>query len=122
MSNPSKAFKHALLTERVASRFEKVSARAKQFIGNVGRTSYAIKIEGIDPSFLKRPFGRQLDDFDKIKEWKKSSKSTHVRAKGKATLAAVKRWVKDTRPKEFYAKWTADSSDWKNDSVEIFYK
>jgi hypothetical protein len=68
------------------------------------------------------PFGRQLGDLRKVQEWKKSAKSTHVGSKGKATLPAVRKWVKEVKPSEFYAKWKMDSPNYKDDSVEIFYK
>jgi hypothetical protein len=85
--------------------------------------SYAVNIPILDSNdFVNMPFGRQLDDARKVQEWKKTAKSTHVGSKGKATLPAVRKWVKENKPTEFYAKWKMDSSNYKDDSVEIFYK
>ena len=58
----------------------------------------------------------------KLKEFKTNSKSTRVDAKGKATMTAVKEWVKENKPSEFFASWQKDSSSYKDDSVEIFFK
>ena len=58
----------------------------------------------------------------KLKEFKTNSKSIRVDAKGKATMTAVKEWVKENKPSEFFASWEKDSSSYKDDSVEIFFK
>ena len=97
--------------------------KRKPAFGTSDGFSYAVNIPTLDSNeFLKMPFGRQLDDSRKVGEWKKTSKSTHVGAKGKGTLPSVKKWVKENKPSEFYAKWKMDSSSYKDDSVEIFYK
>lgn len=93
-----------------------------KFIGKIKKDSFAIKIDGVDSLFPLMPFGRQINDIQKIKKWKETAKKDYVDAKGKATLQAVKNWVKDNNPSEFYAKWESDSSSYKDDSVEIFYK
>ncbi len=58
----------------------------------------------------------------KLKEFKTNSKSTRIDAKGKATMTVVKEWVKENKPSEFFASWEKDSSSYKDDSVEIFFK
>ncbi len=100
------------------------SARGrKPAFGHNDGFSYAVQIDNLDSNeFFKAPFGRQLSDLRKVQEWKKTAKSTHVGAKGKNTLTAVRKWAKETKPSEFYAKWKKDSSSWKDDSVEVFYK
>jgi len=95
----------------------------KPAFGTSDGFSYAVNIPTLDSNeFLKMPFGRQLDDSRKVGEWKKTAKKAYVGAKGKGTLPSVKKWVKENKPSEFYAKWKMDSSSWKDDSVEIFYK
>jgi hypothetical protein len=85
--------------------------------------SYAVNIPLLDNNdFINMPFGRQIDDAKKVMEWKKDAKKGYVSAKGKATLPAVKKWIKENNPSEFYAKWPMDSGSYKDDSVEIFYK
>jgi hypothetical protein len=37
-------------------------------------------------------------------------------------MAVVKDWIKTNKPKEFYAVWKMDTSHFKDDVVEIFYK
>ena len=36
-------------------------------------------------------------------------------------MTAVKEWVKENKPSEFYALWEKESSFYKDDSVEIFF-
>jgi hypothetical protein len=117
--NPVESFEHALLAERVVAR---VAAAAKAFIGEVGRTGYAIKIEGIDPSFLHQPLGRQMDEWKKIKEWQAGAKKDWIVAKprkGQKRISETKRWVKSVNPSEFFCKWDTSVDD---DTVEIYYK
>ena len=82
----------------------------------------AVQINGIENDFRSKPFGQQIDSMKKLKEFKTNSKSTRVDAKGKATMTAVKAWVKENKPSEFYASWEKDSTYYKDDSVEIFFK
>lgn len=106
-----------------------VKAKAKSKAGSpvfrkLPDFSYAVKIEGIDNDFFTRPFGHQRDAILHIREWQKTADVNYVDAKGKATLQAVRNWVKMFKPSEFYAKWTSDSRVRmsKSDSVKIFYK
>lgn len=111
-------FESALLVERVATRF----AASKVFIGEVGRTLYAIKIEGVDSSFVQQPLGRQLDDLKKIKEWQAGAKKDWISTKprkGQKPMAELKRWMKSVNPSEVYAKWDLSVDD---DTRQIFYK
>jgi hypothetical protein len=94
---------------------------ATSFIGQQGDFSYAIKIDGVDPHFLSQPFGRQEESWVAIRTFRVSAKKYYVNAKGKSTIAAVKRWVKEEKPSQFFAKWRSDSSNWKDDSVEVYY-
>ena len=101
-----------VLTEKKAS---------KVVFGNDGKFNYAVRVDGVNGEFFKQPFGRQLDDMKKIKEFMGSAKRTHVDCKGVATLASVKKFVKTFKPEQLFAKWTKDSRDYKTDSVEMFY-
>ena len=97
--------------------------KRKPAFGTSDGSSYAVQINNLDSNdFPSQPFGRQMDDMKKVREWQKTAKKGYAGAKGKATLPAVKKWVKENQPSEFYAKWKADSGSWKDDSVEIFYK
>ena len=92
------------------------------FFGSDSEFSYAVKINGIDNKFPTMSFGRALPYIRQAKEFEKSAKSDEVNAKGKSTLAAVKSWVKDNKPSEFFAKWRKDSKFYKDDGVTIYYK
>ena len=95
----------------------------KPAFGNSEGKSYAVQINSLDSNeFFKQPFGRRLSDLRKAVAFSKEAKSAHVGAKGESTMKAVKKWVKDMKPSEFYASWQSDSSYYKDDSVQIFYK
>lgn len=94
----------------------------KEGFGADSKFSYAVEVSGVSKDFFKQPFGRQMDDMKKLKEFMSSAKKTHVGAKGKSTMAAVKKWVKEAKPSQYYAKWQSDSANYKDDSVEVYYK
>jgi len=97
----------------------------KPAFGEAEGKSYAVQINSLDTNeFFKQSFGRSMGDWRKAQQFvaDPSTKKDYVDAKGKPTMASVKKWVKDMNPSEFYAKWQKDSSSWKDDSVEIFYK
>lgn len=98
------------------------SGGPKGYIGDMGKQSYAVKIDGVDPAFLGKSMGQQTDDLAKIKAFKETAKKTHVDAKGKSSLAAVKAWVKMRQPDQYYAAWQTDSDNYKDDSVEVWFK
>lgn len=100
-----------------------LSEDTKAAFGTAGKMSYAIKLNSIDDNeFMKKSFAQQVPSIRAAREFMASAKKDYVDAKGKATLAAVKAWVKENKPSEFYSLWQMDSSFYKNDVVEIFYK
>lgn len=95
----------------------------KAKFGNNCGHNYAVKINNLESNeFFRLPFGRQLPDLRKVEAFCKECKTTHVGAKGKATMSAVRKWIKEWSPTEFYAQWRKDSSDYKDDSVKLFFK
>lgn len=95
----------------------------KPAFGHTKDFNYAVNIASLDRNdFFYQNFGHQLSDLRRIEEWKKTAKKDWVDAKGIPTMKAVRAWVKENKPIEFYAKWTPDSSHNKDDSVEIYYK
>jgi len=97
--------------------------KRKTSFGSVGGFNYAVSIDSLDSNeFYKKIFGQQLSDLRRVQDFCKEAKSDHVGSKGKATMASVKRWVKEVKPSEFYARWQKDSANYKDDCVEIFYK
>jgi hypothetical protein len=103
------------------------ASRIPSFVGEIsnagfvggGTTLYAIKIEGVDPTFLDRPFGRQAEEWQKIREWQKHAKHDWFTAKprkGQNAKTELKRWIKAVNPKEFFAKLNPG-----DDSHQIFY-
>ena len=95
--------------------------KAKPVFGSNDGNNYAVNVDGVDNGFFKQSFGRQIDDIRRINAWKDTAKKGHVDAKGKPTKTAVRRWVNEVKPREFYAQWKSDSASWKDDSVEIYY-
>ena len=111
------------LVEKEAEELNEAKVEKPYFgLNDTKKKNYAVQINGIENDFPSKPFGQQIDAMKKIKEFKTNAKSTRVDAKGKATMAAVKEWVKENKPSEFFASWEKDSSSYKDDSVEIFFK
>lgn len=99
------------------------SLNSKPSFGTNGQRSYAVKINDLDTNeFYTQSFGRSLSDVKKVDEFKKNSKKDWIGAKGKSTMPAVKAWIKLNNPSEFYCSWKSDSSFYKDDSVEIYYR
>lgn len=97
--------------------------KPKPFFGTNDGMNYAVNLDGAvgGNNFPDRGFGGVVDNRNIIKDFKDKAKKGYVGAKGKGTLPSVKKWVKENNPSQFYASWKADSSSWKDDSVEIFY-
>ena len=94
---------------------------AGKFGHNDGFT-WAVRVDGIDNEFFKQAFGRRLDDQKKAKAFAETAKKHWVGAKGRSTLAAVKAWVREEKPKQFYAMWKSDGPMWKDDSICVAYE
>jgi hypothetical protein len=99
----------------------KVKSQAAKFGTNDG-FSWAVKLDCVDNEFFKQVFGRRMDDMKKAKAFAESAKKYWVGAKGRSTLAAVKQWAKEEKPKQFFAMWKSDSDNWKDDSVCVAYE
>ena len=117
-------FREWLREEEARELNEANSKQQKPYFGlnDTKKKNYAVQINGIENDFPSKPFGQQIDSMKKLKEFKQSAKSTRVDAKGKATMTAIKEWVKENKPNEFFASWEKDTSSYKDDSVEIFFK
>jgi hypothetical protein len=89
---------------------------------NCNNINCLIKIKNIPKDFNSLPFGRQIEYNSIFSAWKKEAESTHVGCKHKASLSAVRRFLKEVKPKEYYARWQKDTNYSKADSVEVFYK
>lgn len=100
-----------------------LEATDKPFIGKSDKMNFAVKLKGFDNQSLKGgSFGDQVRMNKFLKTFKQGAKEAYIPAKGKATLASVKAWVKENNPTEFFAKWKPDSSSFKDDTVKILYK
>jgi hypothetical protein len=98
-------------------RHESLPAKAKKIVGENGGFLYAIQIDGLDPIYLQKGFGRQ-----EIAEWKKGAKSDWISTKprkGQKPATELRRWLAAVNPSEFWAKWDLRVDD---DTREIFYK
>jgi hypothetical protein len=93
----------------------------KPHFGSAEKFNYAYSVDGVQDGFETQIFGRQLDSLRKVREFTNNAKKYDVNAKGINTMTAVKNWVKEFKPKEFYARWQKDSSNYKDDSVEVYY-
>ena len=87
-------------------------------IQNDGRNNIAVCIDGL--SFADARKGTRGAMMN-INDFKKKAKVAWADAKGKPTIPAVKKEIKALGAKNFYAKWQADSSSYKDDSVQIWF-
>ena len=87
-----------------------------------GKRCFAVCLDTLQSeSFFQQSWGRQLEDWKRIREFQLTAKTAWVGAKGTPTLTAVKRWIKENKPSQFFADWQADSGDYKDDSVQIWF-
>ena len=87
-------------------------------IQNDGRNNIAVCIDGL--TFADARKGTRAAMMN-ITDFKKKAKVAYADAKGKPTLPSVKKEIKALGAKNFYAKWQADSSSYKDDSVQIWF-
>ena len=87
-----------------------------------GTYYYAVKINEVPSDYWRKPFGRQLDDLKKINRFRERATRNYICAKGKPTHHIVRSWLKEHKPKAYYAKWQKETSYYKDDSIEIFYE
>lgn len=94
----------------------------KTSFGNDGEYNYAFRVESVEAEFYRRPFGRRLDSIRKAEAFCRRAVKYSIDCKGggKPTMSCVKKWVKENKPSQFYAKWKMDSSCYKDDSVTIY--
>lgn len=74
-----------------------------------------------DGEFNKMAFGRQIEFFKKIEEFKNGAKKNHFDQKGKTFAAGLREFCKLYEVKEFYCI-DRNGQNWKDDSTEIWYK
>jgi hypothetical protein len=74
-----------------------------------------------DREFNSIPFGRQLEYFRKIEDFKNSAKSTHFGQKYITFEKGLKDFLKLYQVTEYYCI-NRNNADWKDDSTEIWYK
>jgi hypothetical protein len=95
--------------------------QSKAVFGTQGDFNYAVKINALERNdFFHQPFGAALSDMQRLRIFMANAATKYVGAKGKSTMPAVKRWIKENKPAEFYAIWRKDSTFWKDDVVEIY--
>ena len=97
--------------------------KEKACYGTVDGVSYAFRVDGVDGGdFFGLPFGRRLDTTKKLIAFQDRAKHVeYADAKRKSALQAVKEWVKENKPSQFFAIWTSETDFYHDDSVEIFY-
>lgn len=74
-----------------------------------------------EKDFNGMPFGRQIEHFKKLQEFKETAKRGHLGQKRKSTAAALKEFIQLYNVVEYYFKDT-ETSCYRDDSLEIFYK
>ena len=93
--------------------------RRKSFYGRTtGGRSCAFRVDGVDGTFVGKTFGRQLEMLRALKAFRDRAEHT---AYVKGSQRAVKEWVKDNNPSQFFAWWISETDFYHDDSIEIFY-
>ena len=98
--------------------------RRKAFYGTVGESSYAFRVNGVDGAdFFGLPFVRRMAVLDKLIKFEKEQ-AKHV-SYVKGSQRAVREWVRDNKPSQFFAWWSSDvycyERFYSNGSVKISY-
>jgi len=80
--------------------------------------SYAFCVNGVNGTFRGQIFERQIDALSKLKAFQdRAEHVAHVRGSQKA----VREWVREKKPSQFFAWWISETDFYHDDSVEIFY-
>ena len=98
--------------------------KGKACYGTVDGRTYAFRVDGVDGrEFFGLPFGRRLEAMRKLIEFQDETAKhvEYVGTKRKKILPAVKEWVKDVQPSQFFAIWTSETDFYHDDSVKISY-
>lgn len=85
------------------------------------KISWAFSVDGIDVNTPHMPFGRQIDEMRKALKFCETARHTWIDCKHKPTMQCVKKWVKEFKPVNFWARWNSDSEWYKDDSVQIYF-
>ena len=96
----------------------------KACYGTVEGRTYAFRVDGVDGGeFFGLPFGRRLEAMKKLIKFQDETAKhvEYVGTKRRKILPAVKEWVRDTKPSQFFAVWNSETDFYQEDSVEIFY-
>ena len=91
----------------------------KACYGTVEGVNYAFRVNGVDGSeFFGLPWERRMEAINKLMAFQYRAK--HV-GYSDGSQRAVKEWVKDNQPSQFFAFWRSDVCFHHNDYIEIFY-
>jgi len=90
----------------------------KAYCVTVEGVSYAFRVDGVNGTFRGQIFERQIDALSKLKAFQ--DRAEHV-AHFRGSQKAVKEWVKDNNPSQFFAWWISETDFYHDDSIEIFY-
>ena len=93
--------------------------KGKACYGTVEGVNYAFRVNGVDGSeFFCLPWERRMEAINRLMAFQYRAK--HV-GYSDGSQRAVKEWVKDNQPSQFFAVWTSETDIYHDDSVEIFY-
>ena len=91
----------------------------KAYYGTVEGVSYAFRVDGVDGGeFFGLPFGRRMEATNRLMAFQYRAK--HV-GYSEVSQKAVKEWVKDVQPSQFFAFWRSSGRFYHDDYIEIFY-
>lgn len=92
--------------------------------GKSKKLQYAVKLNDVSRNdFLTLAISRRIQDGKIARDFQDEATHVEISAPGKDSLGAVKKWVEQNKPKEFFAKWMLDSHAFgKSFTVDLYYK
>lgn len=93
----------------------------KTTFDSINGFNFAYRVEGVEPGYHRFGYGKKIRDIHNVNEFKMVAKSFYVGAKKKPTISAVRLWVKENKPSQFWACWKTDTDFYKDDSVQVWY-
>jgi hypothetical protein len=84
---------------------------------------YKFKLKGFpsEAEFKAMPFGRRIEWFQKIEQFKKEAKVAGVSQKRQPYAKAIREFVKLYRPTEYFTSFYSSPDYW-DDGFEVWYK
>lgn len=82
--------------------------------------SIVAKFDDFSAEQFSSNFGYQITHREDFQSFQQQAKLVTIGSKLKPTFATVKKWVRENKPKQYFAKWRGDSPLYKDDCVDMY--